>query len=68
MESTEAINGEMRPDDYPVWRDDGWLIETPGASTDFNRIKEDILEHHNDYPFYEVGHDPYHAEQVTADL
>ncbi|HFE8666477.1 terminase large subunit [Acinetobacter baumannii] len=68
MESTEAINGEMRPDDYPVWRDEGWLIETPGASTDFNRIKEDILEHHNDYPFYEVGHDPYHAEQVTADL
>ncbi|RZH03144.1 terminase large subunit [Acinetobacter pittii] len=68
MESTEAINGEMRPDDYPVWRDDGWLIETPGASTDFNRIKEDILAHHLDYPFYEVGHDPYHAEQVTADL
>lgn len=68
MMSTEAINGEMRPDDYPVWRDEGWLIETPGASTDFNRIKEDILEHHLDYPFYEVGHDPYHAEQVTADL
>ncbi|WP_238796816.1 terminase large subunit [Acinetobacter pittii] len=68
MESTEAINGEMRPDDYPVWRDDGWLIETHGASTDFNRIKEDILAHHLDYPFYEVGHDPYHAEQVTADL
>lgn len=68
MMSTEAINGEMRPDEYPVWRDDGWLIETPGASTDFNRIKEDILTHHLDYPFYEVGHDPYHAEQVTADL
>lgn len=68
MESTEAINGETRPDDYPVWRDDGWLIETPGASTDFNRIKEDILAHHLDYPFYEVGHDPYHAEQVTSDL
>lgn len=68
MMSTEAINGEMRPDEYPVWRDDGWLIETPGASTDFNRIKEDILAHHLDYPFYEVGHDPYHAEQVTADL
>lgn len=68
IESTEAINGEMRPDDYPVWRDDGWLIETPGASTDFNRIKEDIVNHHLEYPFYEVGHDPYHAEQVTADL
>ncbi len=68
IEATEAINGEMRPDDYPVWRDDGFLIETPGASTDFNRIKEDIIQHHIDYPFYEVGHDPYHAEQVTADL
>lgn len=68
IESNEAINGEMRPDDYPVWRDQGWLIETPGASTDFNRIKEDIVEHHLEYPFYEVGHDPYHAEQVTANL
>jgi phage terminase large subunit-like protein len=43
IETTEAINGEMRPDEYPMWRDQGYLIETPGASTDFKRIKEDIL-------------------------
>lgn len=68
IEATESINGEMRPDEYPMWRDQGFLNETPGASTDFNRIKEDIFEHHLKYPFFEVGHDPYHAAQVTADL
>lgn len=68
IETTEAINGEIRPDEYPVWRDEGFLIETPGASTDFKRIREDIFNHHLKYPFYEVGHDPYHAAEVTADL
>lgn len=68
IESPEAINGESRPDEYRVWRDDEWLIETPGKSTDFNRIQEDIEQHHLDYPFYECGHDPYHASQLTANL
>ena len=44
------------------------MIETPGKSTDFNRIQEDIEQHHLDYPFYECGHDPYHASQLTANL
>lgn len=68
IESPEAINGESRPDEYRVWRDDEWLIETPGKSTDFNRIQEDIEQHHLEYPFYECGHDPYHASQLTANL
>lgn len=68
IESKQAINGEKRPDDYPVWRDQGFLIETPGAATDFNRIQEDILQHHIEYPFFQLGHDPYHAQQLTSNL
>lgn len=68
IKTKQAINGEKRPDEYPVWRDQGWLIETPGESTDYKRIQRDIENAHTESPFYEVGHDRYHAEQVTANL
>lgn len=68
IKTKQAINGEKRPDEYPVWRDQGWLIETPGESTDYKRIQRDIENAHIESPFYEVGHDRYHAEQVTANL
>lgn len=68
LETKEAINGEKRPDEYPVWRDNGWLIATPGESTDYKRIQRDIEDAHVRNPFYEIGHDPYHAEQLTANL
>ena len=68
IKTKQAINGEKRPDEYPVWRDQGWLIETPGESTDYKRIQRDIENAHVESPFYEVGHDRYHAEQVTANL
>lgn len=68
IKTKQAINGEKRPDEYPVWRDQGWLIETPGESTDYKRIQRDIENSHIESPFYELGHDRYHAEQVTANL
>lgn len=68
IETKEAINGEKRPDEYPVWRDNGWLIATPGESTDYKRIQRDLEDSHVKSPFYEVGHDPYHAEQLTANI
>lgn len=68
VDTKEAINGEKRPDEYPVWRDEGRLIVTPGASTDFNRIQQDIEDFHIENPFFELGHDPYHASQLTSNL
>lgn len=68
VDTKEAINGEKRPDEYPVWRDQGHLIVTDGNSTDFNRIQRDIEDFHCNNPFYELGHDPYHAEQLTGNL
>lgn len=68
VDTKEAINGEKRPDEYPVWRDLGHLIVTEGNSTDFNRIQRDIEDFHCNNPFYELGHDPYHAEQLTGNL
>lgn len=68
VDTREAINGEKRPDEYPVWRDQGFLVVTPGKTTDFERIERDLFEFHLGSPFYELGHDPYHAEQVTSHL
>lgn len=68
IETKQAINGEKRPDEYPVWRDDGHLIETPGNSTDFDWIEQDIIDFHKENPFYEVGYDPYYAQQLTSHL
>ncbi|MEN8292105.1 terminase TerL endonuclease subunit [Acinetobacter radioresistens] len=68
VDTKEAINGEKRPDEYPVWRDQRHLIVTQGNSTDFNRIQRDIEDFHCNNPFYELGHDPYHAEQLTGNL
>lgn len=68
IETKTAINGEKRPDEYPVWRNDGYLIATSGESTDYKRIQRDIEDSHIKNPFYELGHDRYHAEQLTANL
>ncbi|MCU4539630.1 terminase large subunit [Acinetobacter bereziniae] len=68
VDTKEAINGEKRPDEYPVWRDQGHLVVTPGASTDFDRIQQDIEKFHIENSFYELGHDPYHAAQLTSNL
>lgn len=68
IDTKEAINGEKRPDEYPVWRDEGYLIVTEGASTNFNQIEHDIERFHMENPFYEIGHDPYHASQLTSNL
>lgn len=51
VDTKEAINGEKRPDEYPVWRDQGHLIVTPGASTDFDRIQQDIEKFHTENSF-----------------
>ncbi|EOR08224.1 terminase large subunit [Acinetobacter tandoii] len=68
VDTKEAINGEKRPDEYPVWRDQGYLIVTEGKTTDFEQIQRDIEDFHTENPFYEMGHDPYHAAQLTANL
>lgn len=68
VETKEAINGEKRPDEYPVWRDQGHLIVTEGKTTDFDRIQQDLENFHVSNPFYECGHDPYHAAQLTSNL
>ncbi|MCF3128462.1 terminase large subunit [Acinetobacter soli] len=61
-------DGQKRPDEYLDWVESGHLIETPGNVTSFNQINEDIVESHNQAPFYEFGFDPFNASQFAEDL
>ncbi len=47
---------------YKQWRDNGWLIATPGAMTDQRRIAEDILDFVEQFSVQECGLDPAHAD------
>ena len=42
---------------YELWRDEGFLIATPGSTTDFDWIENDILALNEKYNFAEVGFD-----------
>lgn len=68
VESKEAINGEKRPDEYRVWVDQGYLIATPGASTDFDRIERDILDSHGESGFFQFAYDQHNAHQISTHL
>ncbi len=68
LNQRKAINGEKRPDDYLDWEKDGWLIKTPGNTTDFNIIQRDVIESHETSQFYEFGYDPFNASQFGQNL
>lgn len=68
VNSTKAINGEKRPDDYINWEREGWLIVTEGNTTDFNKIQSDVIASHHENPFYEFGFDSFKADQFGQNL
>ncbi|MDW5417735.1 terminase TerL endonuclease subunit [Iodobacter sp. CM08] len=62
---------EAQADDaapYARWRDDGWLIETPGDVTDYTPIKEKILHVMRDFELVELGYDRWNALQLANEL
>ena len=68
VKTVEAINGEKRPDLYPVWVDQGHLIQTDGNSTDFDLIERDILASHAESPFFQMAYDQHNAHQLATHL
>jgi phage terminase large subunit-like protein len=46
---------------YQKWREEGWLIETDGAVTDFGRIEEDIKQLCEKFRPRELAYDPKEA-------
>lgn len=53
---------------YSVWRDEGWLIETPGDEVDFDWIERDIANLGKEFRVVAVGYDPRLATQLRQNL
>jgi phage terminase large subunit-like protein len=55
---------------YQLWKNEGWLIVTPGAITDFARIEADLEELHAVSPIRRLQADPrelgYLLQRVTG--
>jgi phage terminase large subunit-like protein len=46
---------------YQGWAEDGYLIVTPGNSTDYGWIAEEVLEDSKKFNIRQVAHDPWQA-------
>lgn len=53
---------------YRQWVDEGLIEATPGSTIDFRRIRDKIIEVHEDFLVQEIAFDPYMARQVQPDL
>lgn len=63
---TERVKKQQVP--YDVWRDQGFLITTPGKVTDFDFIVGHIMQLTKDYDLREVAYDPALAAGLIKGL
>ncbi|MET7253456.1 terminase large subunit [Dyadobacter fermentans] len=65
----EAAENAVRSGiDYKQWIEDGYLIATPGKTTDYNFIKRDIFETAQEWELMFLGYDPYSAPYFKDEL
>ena len=53
---------------YDQWARDGWLVLTPGNITDYNFIKQDILDFCELFDDIEIAYDRFNVSQLVNDL
>lgn len=53
---------------YLDWHRAGWITATPGNVTDYNWIKQHILESFELYQIQSVGYDRWNSSQLVIDL
>jgi phage terminase large subunit-like protein len=58
--------------DYKQWADKGFMILTPGVTTDYEWLKKDIYEDASKYDMHFLSLDPWHSaifkQQLEADM
>jgi phage terminase large subunit-like protein len=60
---------ELQPNShYRKWRDEGWIIETEGARTDFLRIEADIKDATSQFSVQELAYDPREASYLIKNI
>ncbi len=53
---------------YDLWRDQGWLVATPGNTTDFAFIEQEILNLAGTYDLREIAFDRTFAGEIIQNL
>jgi phage terminase large subunit-like protein len=53
---------------YLTWIRDGWMMETPGATTDYGFVRKTINQLRQQYRIAEVAYDRWNASQIVNDL
>lgn len=53
---------------YHGWTRDGWLIATEGEITDYERIRDEIIEDISRYQVEQVAYDPHQATMLVNEL
>lgn len=53
---------------YPLWKQQGLLIATPGDTVDYEFIKEKIKALSKIYSIEEIAYDPWNGSQLNQDL
>jgi phage terminase large subunit-like protein len=66
-ESIERRSREQRVP-YQIWRDQKFIVATPGNTMDFDRIENEILDLHKIYNFAELGFDRSCISQMAQRL
>jgi phage terminase large subunit-like protein len=55
-------------DHYVKWVKEGYIIETPGARTDFKYIEDDLKAIHAEFPILELAYDPREATYLINNV
>lgn len=53
---------------YQAWAHSGWLTVTDGEVTDYDVIKQDILDDYKRFNPNDIGFDPWNATQLSNEL
>lgn len=53
---------------YTVWRDDGHLIATPGASVDYEYVARQVIDHREAYGLDAVAFDRYRIDDLIREF
>lgn len=51
-----------------LWVKQGWLMTTPGDVTDYDYIRQQVLDDMDLFDVQSIGYDPWNATQLTNDL
>ncbi len=53
---------------YRYWKDQGYLIATPGNTVDYTYVKDNIFRTNNEYNVFRIELDQWNASQFANDL